>query len=288
MERMEHNGGPGRRNGFAEFLVARRAELRPADVGLPGGGRRRTPGLRREEVAILAGVSADYLARLEQGRDTNPSVAVVDALADALLLRGAPRHHLTMLALTSGNEYKCPGAESPQEEVADSLLTVLRALHPMPAFVTGRYLNVLDWNPAWADFVAPLGLLDGNSRPNLAWYVFMNPTARRVLPDWGAAADGFAAALNRAKIRWPADESLRDLIEGLRAEPEFEDRWKSHHIGAEGAGVLTFEHPDHGLVRVPYETLDTDRDQSVVIWMTDRTAAQAPGLRLVTRPAANE
>lgn len=275
------------RNGFAEFLVARRAELRPSDIGMPAGGRRRTPGLRREEVAVRAGVSVDYLARLEQGRDTNPSVSVIDALADALLLDGAPRQHFTMLALASGNEYNCPGSESPQEQVPDSMRAVLKALQPMPAFVIGRYLNILAWNPAWADFATPLGLLD-DEEPNLARFAFGNPSARRVLRDWPRAADDFVAVLNRAKIRWPADDALREFIEILRGEPEFAARWKPHRIEVKGSGVLEFEHPEHGPLDVPFEILDTDRDQSVVIWLTDRTAAQAPGLRLVTRSAANE
>ncbi|WP_054815068.1 helix-turn-helix transcriptional regulator [Nocardia arizonensis] len=269
------------RNAFAEFLVARRAELRPADLGMPAGGRRRTPGLRREEVAVRAGVSVDYLARLEQGRDTNPSVAVIDALADALLLSGAARRHFTMLALASGSEYDCPGSESPQEQVAESLRAVLRALQPMPAFVIGRYLNILDWNPAWADFAAPMGLLEEHHHTNLARFVFTDPAAKRVLRDWPSAADSFTAYLNRAKLRWPADDSLREFIETLRREPEFELRWKPHNIGAQGSGTLEFDHPVHGRLDVPYETLDTERDQSVVIWLTDRTVAQAPGLRLV-------
>ncbi|MEV0295085.1 helix-turn-helix transcriptional regulator [Nocardia sp. NPDC050710] len=276
------------RNGFAEFLVARRAELRPADVGMPAGGRRRTPGLRREEVAVRAGVSADYLARLEQGRDTNPSVAVIDALADALLLTGAPRHHFTMLALASGNQSRCPGSESPQEQLAESMQTILRALQPTPAFVIGRRLNVLGWNPAWADFVTPLGLLDEHAQPNLAWYIFMDPVARRVLRNWSAAADAFTAVLNRAKIRWPADDSLHEMIDALHRSPEFAQRWKPHHLGDHRSGVLLFDHPDHGHVDIPFETLDADRDQSVMIWLTDKTAAHAPGLRLVPNRAVNE
>ncbi|NQE70108.1 hypothetical protein NG2371_04576 [Nocardia gamkensis] len=275
------------RNGFAEFLIARRAELRPSDVGMPEGGRRRTPGLRREEVAIRAGVSADYLARLEQGRDTNPSVAVIDALADALLLSGDERQHFGMLALTSGNESRCPGNESAEEEVAPTIETILRALHPTPAFVVGRRLNVLSWNQAWADFVAPLGLLDGADRPNLAWYTFAHPAARRVLRNWEQAADAFAAALGRAKLHWPGDNALLETIEALRELPEFARRWKPHRVGAAGSGMLHLDHPVHGMVGVPFETLAADRDQSVVVWLADRASTHAPGLRLVTDRAAN-
>lgn len=238
---------------------------------------------------MRAGVSADYLARLEQGRDTNPSVAVVDALADALLLTGAPRDHFTMLALISGHEYRCPGAESADEQLTESMRMILRALQPTPAVVVGRRLDVIGWNPAWADFFAPLGLLDEeNDKPNLAWYIFMHPAAPRVLRDWPAAADYVAAALNRAKVRWPADDTVREMIEALRRNPGFAERWKPHRLDDHRSGVLTFDHPVHGEIDVPFETLDSDRDQSIVIWLTDRTAAQAPGLRLVESRAVNE
>ncbi|WP_454195598.1 helix-turn-helix transcriptional regulator [Nocardia sp. Marseille-Q1738] len=279
------------RNGFAEFLIARRAELRPSDVGMPEGGRRRTPGLRREEVAVRAGVSADYLARLEQGRDTNPSAAVIDALASALLLRGDDRQYFNMLALASGNESRCaqcPGSES-TEQVAATIETILHALQPTPAFVVGRKLNVLGWNEAWADFVAPLGLLDGPDQPNLAWYTFMHPAARRVLRNWEHAADTFTAALCRAKLLRPSDDSLLEMIETLRRLPDFADRWKPHRVGAPSSGTLQLDHPVHGLVEVPFETLETDRDQSVVVWLIDRASTHAPGLRLVpTNRAVNE
>ncbi|WP_067478226.1 helix-turn-helix domain-containing protein [Nocardia amamiensis] len=279
------------RNGFGEFLIARRAELRPLDVGLPGGGRRRTPGLRREEVAVRAGVSADYLARLEQGRDTNPSVAVIEALADALLLRGEDRQYFNMLALASGNESRCnrcPGSESADEQVAATIETILQALQPTPAFVVGRKLNVLGWNQAWADFVAPLGLLDGPDQPNLAWFTFMHPAARRVLRNWEHAADTFTAALCRAKLLRPGDVSLREMIETLRELPDFADRWKPHRVGASSSGTLQLDHPVHGLVEVPFETLEADRDQSVVVWLTDRASMHAPGLRLVPNRAVNQ
>src|ERR1700731_4722231 len=155
------------RNGFAEFLIARRAELRPSDIGMPEGGRRRTPGLRREEVAVRAGVSADYLARLEQGRDTNPSVAVIVALSKALLLEGKDRSHFGWLALTSINESKCPKAETADEKLTPGIEAILRALQPTPAFVVGRRLNVLGWNREWEDLAAPLGLFDDPDQMNL-------------------------------------------------------------------------------------------------------------------------
>ncbi|PFX05270.1 helix-turn-helix domain-containing protein [Nocardia farcinica] len=266
-------------NRFAEFLVARRAELRPADVGLPEAGRRRTPGLRREEVAVRAGVSVDYLARLEQGRDTNPSLAVVDALADALLLDEAQRQHFGLLALTAGKEDRCPGAAAATTAVPETVRTVVRALDPTPAFVLGRGLDVLGHNDAWAELVAPLGLLDPPN--NLAHWVFRHEDARRVLRNRAAVADGVAAALYRATMRWPADERLRRAVAELRAVPEFARRWQPRLAADQPPAPLRLDHPVHGTLTLTAETLETQRDQTVVVWLPDRALPREPGLRLI-------
>lgn len=176
-------------NAFADYLRRRRTELLPSDVGLPSGGRRRTPGLRREEVAVRAGVSADYLARLEQGRDTNPSAAVVEALADALLLDDKERAVFGWLALTSSHAGRCPESPPAPDRVPETIETILAALEPNPAFVLGRRLDVLGWNNAWADFVTPLGMLDDPAEVNLAHYTYTHPMARRVLRNWAETAE---------------------------------------------------------------------------------------------------
>ncbi|MFE7797742.1 helix-turn-helix domain-containing protein [Nocardia sp. NPDC057440] len=276
------------RNRFAEFLIARRAELRPSDVGMPEGGRRRTPGLRREEVAVRAGVSADYLARLEQGRDTNPSVAVIDALAKALLLEGKDHNHFGWLALTSSNEERCPKAPSAEETLSPGIETILRALHPTPAFVVGRRLNVLGWNPAWEDLATPLGLLDDPAQVNLAWYTFMHPLARKVVRNWSEAADVFSAELCRAKLRWPGDEQLLEVIEALHHHPDFAGRWQPHRLQERIAAELDLDHPEHGAMKVVFETLDAGNDQSIMVWLSDHAQVRVPELRLVSKRAVNE
>jgi len=266
-------------NRFAEFLVGRRGELRPADVGLPDIGRRRTPGLRREEVAVRAGVSADYLARLEQGRDTNPSLAVVDALANALLLDDAQRQHFGLLALIAGKEGKCPGADAPSTTVSEPVAAVIRALDPTPAFVQGRGLEVLGYNDAWADLAAPLGLLDPPM--DLAQWIFQHQTARRVLKNRAVVAEAFTAELYRASMRWPADHHLHRTITALRTVPEFAQRWQPR-LAAEPVPVpLRLNHPVHGALTITVETLETRRDQSVVVWLPDRALSREPGLRLL-------
>ncbi|UGT64077.1 helix-turn-helix domain-containing protein [Nocardia asteroides] len=274
-------------NRFAEFLVARRAELRPADVGLPGAGRRRTPGLRREEVAVRAGVSVDYLARLEQGRDMNPSIAVVDALADALLLDDAQRRHIGLLALTAGREERCPGAGTAARVVPESVEAIVRALDPTPAFVLGRGLTVRTGNRAWTEFAEPLGLLDHPG--DLAYWVFRHEAARRVLHNRAAVAESFTAMLYRASTRWPTDRELREIIDDLRRIPEFAQRWQPRLAAEPAPTPLRLEHPVHGAVTITTELLETQRDHTVVVWLPDRELARGQGLRLVRGDrAANE
>src|SRR3954463_2018267 len=158
----------------AEFLRARRDQLQPADVGLPDNGRRRTPGLRREEVATLAGVSIDYLVRLEQGRDTKPSPSVIAALADALRLDDEQRRQLYMLAMVSQSTELCPAARPLTRAVAPTVTALLEGLATTPAFVTGPANDVLAWNPPWEPLVGPLGVFD-YALPNLARHVFLHP-----------------------------------------------------------------------------------------------------------------
>ncbi|MFD4430938.1 helix-turn-helix transcriptional regulator [Nocardia sp. NPDC058497] len=281
---------PGARSAFAELLVARRAELRPEDVGLPGGGRRRTPGLRREEVAVLAGVSADYLARLEQGRDTNPSMAVVDALATALRFNDTERAHFGWLALTTSSESRCPSTafDPVLDQVPAALRGVLDALAPTPAFALGPRANVLAWNSAWEDLVAPLGLLDDPDQVNLAVWTFRHPLARTTVTDWAQFADYLADQLARTRLRRPDDERIAAIIAFLCTEPEFARRWQPHRLAEDIPSLLGFEHPSRGTLTFTVQTLAADRDQQVVIWLPRQAAARAPELRLVPGHAVGE
>ncbi|MFB7875833.1 helix-turn-helix transcriptional regulator [Nocardia sp. NPDC056064] len=283
----EQQGRPA----FAELLVARRGELRPEDVGLPAGGRRRTPGLRREEVAVLAGVSADYLARLEQGRDTNPSMAVVDALATALRFNETERARFSWLALTTGSESRCPSTafDPSLDQVPAALRAVVDALAPAPAFVLGPRAAVLAWNSAWAELAAPLGLLDGPEEVNLALWTFRHPLARTAVTDWAQFADLQADQLAHTRLRRPEDERVAAVIETLCAEPEFARRWQPHRLAEDTPSLLGFEHPTLGALTFTVQTLAAERDQEVVIWLPRTAAARTPDLRLVpTRSADND
>ncbi|MEV5649819.1 helix-turn-helix transcriptional regulator [Nocardia sp. NPDC052254] len=269
------------RSEFAEFLIARRAQLQPEEVGLPAGRRRRTPGLRREEVAALAGVSVDYLARLEQGRDTNPSMAVLGALSEALRLNEVERHHFGKLAISMEQGRDCPSAGQARERVTETVQAVLDAMHPTPAFVVGRWLDILAWNAAWRDFAEPLGLFDEVAEGNLATYFFAHPEAPRRWRDWPRGAAMMVSALRAARSQWPDDERLAALVEALQRFPEFACRWREHRVTEFRSGALEVIHPQRGEVEVEIESLSPAIDQSVQVWLVDRRGAATPALRLV-------
>jgi transcriptional regulator with XRE-family HTH domain len=267
----------------AELLRARREQLQPADVGLPDNGRRRTPGLRREEVATLAGVSIDYLVRLEQGRDTRPSASVIAALADALRLDDEQRRQLYTLAVASQNAELCPSARPLAREVSPTVMAILERLDPTPAFVVGPSNDVLGWNDAWERLVRPLGMLEG-AVPNLARHVFLDPRARTVYPDWMAAADEQVSRLRAATDRWGDDETFAALMDELRAAPEFVARWSSFATTERRRGTRRIVHPDLGELRFNYEVLllpDDVDEQRLITWLPadDVTAIALPGTR---------
>jgi transcriptional regulator with XRE-family HTH domain len=265
----------------AEFLRARRDQLQPSDVGLPDSGRRRTPGLRREEVATLAGVSIDYLVRLEQGRDTRPSPSVITALADALRLDDDRRRELYRLAMISQTSELCPAPRPLARAVAPTVTALLSGLGTTPAFVAGPANDVLAWNDAWEQLVRPLGMLDG-ALPNLARHVFLHPDARTVYPDWIAAADEQVSRLRAATVRWGDDHDFAMLMDELRTSPDFNERWSMFAATEKRRGTTRIVHPDLGQLRLNYEVLllaDDIDEQRLITWLPadDSTAAALAG-----------
>jgi transcriptional regulator with XRE-family HTH domain len=261
------------------LLRARREALRPADVGLVDNGRRRTPGLRREEVAALAGVSIDYLTRIEQGRDVNPSASVLAALAAALRLGDEERTHLAKLAAIAHSRELCPGATPLADDVAPGVRHLIDALGSTPAFVVGPLGDVVARNDAWERVVTSLGMLD-DPRVNLAGYVFRHPRARAVYRDWNAAADEQVARLRAAEPRWGAEPAFVALLDELVAVDAFASRWSTHPVTEKRRGTKTLEHPDAGELLLAYEVLLLpDDDQQLVTW---RAADDATAERLAT------
>ena len=253
----------------AEFLRARREQLQPGDVGLPDNGRRRTPGLRREEVATLAGVSIDYLVRLEQGRDTRPSASVIAALAGALRLDDEHARQLHTLAMLSQSAELCPAARPLARTVAPTVTALLERLATTPAFVAGPANDVLAWNDAWEALARPLGMFDGPV-PNLARHVFLHPDARTVYPDWVAAADQQVSRLRAASTRWGDDDDFVALMDELRTAPDFTERWSTFGTTETRRGTSQIVHPDLGRLRLDYEVLllaDDVDEQRLITWL---------------------
>ncbi|GGU47793.1 helix-turn-helix domain-containing protein [Streptomyces lavendofoliae] len=239
-------GDTGRALG--DFLRARRGRVAPEQVGLAGGGRRRVQGLRREELALLAGISVDYYVRLEQGRATQPSTEVLDALARALRLDAAERRHLDTLAGTR----RCP---VPLARVGPSLLRVLDAMAALPAFVTDHRLDVLAANDLGAELIG--GVNDPGRRDrNNARYLFLDPASREVHPEWEERAAEAVGQLRVSAGRYPGDPELTALITGLSAgSADFRRIWATGEVLMCAAGRKRLRHPAAGLLDLDYETL---------------------------------
>lgn len=268
---------------MGKFLRARREQLRPEDVGLPANGRRRTPGLRREEVAVLAGVSVDYLTRLEQGRDLKPSGQVVHALAVALRLTDDELVYLTTLTVAGNAPELCPTVTSMVTQVAPKVRAIIDGLDPTPAFLTGPATDVLAGNDAWRTLVEPLGMVD-DERANLAAYVFTDPRSREALTEWDRVADEQVSQLRAASLRWGQDPAFAALLEELRTVPEFAGRWSAHNVSDHHRGMILLRHPDVAELRLRFETLQlpNDGDQRLTSWFPADEASET-GLRLATQ-----
>jgi transcriptional regulator with XRE-family HTH domain len=223
-------------NALGDYLRARREQVRPEDVGLAGGFRRRVPGLRREELATLAGISAAYYLRLEQGRDAHPSAQVVEALAGALRLDAKATEHLHQLAVAAGGRKPQSGPET-----AVNKLDELIDQWSMPALVATRYQDVLAAN-ACARALSP-GFAPGENY--LRWRL-LEPAARELFVDWDEATDVVVSGLREAAGSDMDDPRLRALIEELSAaSPRFRELWARADVGYR-TGVLHLWHPRVG------------------------------------------
>lgn len=252
-------------NALGGFLRARREAITPTEVGLPTGARRRTPGLRRAELAALAGVSVEYLTRLERGRDRHPSAQVVGALADALRLSPHERVHLHRLVKAGGAVCSAVGEPRP---VRPTVLALLDRLEPTPACVADAQGDLLAWTAGFRWLAAPSGLLDVD-RPNLARFVFGDARARTAFPDWDRVADERAAALRAAADL--GDGSAAALVEELSitAGAEFGRRFAAAAVLPVGTGVERWRHPEAGVLRLAYESLAVpgDEDHHLVAYL---------------------
>ncbi|MBO2446064.1 helix-turn-helix transcriptional regulator [Actinomadura barringtoniae] len=280
---------------LGDYLRARRGRLHPGDVGLPDGpGLRRTPGLRREELAALAGVSIDYYIRLEQGKETNPSPAVLEALARALRLEVEDEDHLLALADQAAGRVPRRPSRSPAAErpvVRATVLRLLEQLRPCPAYVLSRTSDVLAANPEGLALFAGIDEWPVERR-NTIRYVFEHPAARDVLGDWGKAAAGSAAQLRSLTAGHPHDLALNALIEELEAaSPDFAALWKRHEVRARRGEVKTFNHPRVGALTLEFEVLHLGADgQRISVYQAEPGTPDHDAmvlLSLSTNPSAD-
>jgi transcriptional regulator with XRE-family HTH domain len=259
------------------FIRSRREAISPVEVGLPDGPRRRTPGLRRSELAMLAGISVEYLVRLEQGRDTRPSAQVVTALANALRLGADDRAHLRQLVLCGQGGDLGADHLPPATEVRPSVRAILDRLEPSPALVLNGLADVLAWTSGYQPIGEAIGILDGRP-PNLLRYTFTDPRARAAYPEWSRVADEQVANL-RPLLRpgIPGDDVLlTELSE--HGGHEFTRRWASQQVQAKRTGIKRLVHPVVGELRLVFETLtlpDADHQRLVVYLPADDTTADA-------------
>ncbi|MBP0451709.1 helix-turn-helix domain-containing protein [Kitasatospora sp. RG8] len=236
-----------RRHELAAFLRSRRERIAPEQVGLPMTGRRRTPGLRREEVAQLAAVGVTWYTWLEQGRDIQVSAQVLDAVARALLLDPAERGHLFVLA---GTEDPAPVREC--LTVTPAIRLVLEQMSPMPAAVVNTRYDVLAHNPSYTHLVGNLDELPFEDR-NLMWMAFTPSRFRDVLVDHENERDGMVARFRSGMADHSAEPAWKALLARLRkASPDFEAAWQRHDVMLPGNGLKRFMVPGVGLLHCDY------------------------------------
>lgn len=248
------------------FLRARRELVRPGDVGLPTAGIRRTPGLRREELATLAGVSVDYYIRLERGKETRPSAAVLERLATALRLTEAESAHLRALAARTAGH--APGRRrGSSRAVRPTARLLLEAVRPSPALVLNRINDVLAANPAGLALMPGLAEWPPAQR-NLLRYHFLHPASRSLWADWTSMVAGSVANLRAMSGSYPDDPELAALVGELVVKsPEFARLWHRYEVRPRGAGTKVYNHPAVGRMSLEFETMplaDTDGQRLVV------------------------
>ncbi|WP_314221209.1 helix-turn-helix domain-containing protein [Streptomyces zaehneri] len=280
----EHPEPPGapldRRAELSEFLRTRRARLKPQDVGLPDFGRhRRVPGLRREELAQLAGVSVAYYTRLEQGNGRNVSAEVLDSIARALRLSDAEHAHLTHLAKPKHKKKQ----SAPQQQVRGPLRQLLDTMDSVPAYLIGRRTEILGWNRMAAAVFGDWAELPVAER-NWARLVFLRPDYRDLFVDWEQKAIDIVCALRMDAGCYPDDPRLSALVGQLSVKSEdFRRLWATHDVKEKSHGVKLLRHPLVGELSLNFEgfRLMGDGEQTMVTYHADQGSASAEALRLL-------
>ncbi len=284
--------GMDNRADVREFLVSRRAKVTPESVGIVSGTNRRVPGLRRSEVAVLAGVSVEYYAKLERGAIGGASASVLDAVAQALQLDDTERAHLLDLARAADG---VPSSGRPRRRTTrpapprPSLQWALAAITEGVAFVRDQRQDVLVTNDLGRAFYSPV-IGDGGRTPNLARFQFLDPAAREFYPDWDLFAEMCVAIMRAEAGRDPHDKSLQDLVGELSTRSEtFRRLWGAHDVRSHGSGTKRFHHPVVGELTLACEELaiTAEPGQVLMVYTAEPGSPSAERLRLLASWAAD-
>jgi transcriptional regulator with XRE-family HTH domain len=273
-----------------EFLTTRRARISPEQAGLPTTGQRRVPGLRRSEVAALAGMSVEYYAKLERGTLAGVSPGVLDAIARTLRLDEAERAHLLRLAREAdGSNAVLRTPRRPRQwQIRPSLQWSLDAITAAPAIVVNNRQDLLAANHLGRAMYSDVHA-DAGRPPNFARFTFLDSAARRFYPHFDVAADMSVANLRTAAGKDPHDKGLHDLVGELSTRSEdFRRRWSAHNVRTHGTGVKTFHHHAVGDLELAYESMDllADPDLTMTVYSAEPASPTADALRLLASWAA--
>ena len=278
----------GKTEEIREFLTTRRAKVTPERAGLPTFGRhRRVAGLRREEVALVAGISVEYYTRLERGNARGVSDEVLDAVSRALQLDEAERAHLLDLVRTA-NEERLPRRTVAPQRVRPGIARILDAMSDVAAFVHNGRLDILYANGLAAALHSEQDR-DAVRPPNSARFLFLDPRARTFYADWETVAHDVVAALRGEAGRNPYDRALSDLVGLLSTRSdEFRVRWASHDVRFHRSGTKRFHHPLVGDLTLAYESLDLPADEglTIVTYSAEPGSASETRLRELARWSA--
>lgn len=281
------------RREVSEFLTSRRAKITPEQAGIPGGSNRRVPGLRRTEVAILAGVSVEYYAKLERGQIAGASASVLEAIARALQLDDTERAHLFDLARAADG---IPASGRPRRRATrhsasrPSLHWALEAVTGAVAFVRDPRQNLLATNALGRRFYAPV-IGDGGRIPNLARFQFLDPAARDFYPDWDLFADMCVTIMRAEAGRDPHDRALQDLVGELSTRSDtFRRLWAAHDVRTHGTGTKRFHHPEVGELTLAYEdlALTAEPGLAMIIYTAEPGSPSEERLRLLSSLSAEQ
>jgi transcriptional regulator with XRE-family HTH domain len=279
------------RNEIREFLTSRRAKVTPEQAGLASFGSRRVPGLRREEVAVLAGVSVPYYTRIERGDMNGVSDSVLEALARALQLDDAERAHLFDLARAARPTSAPRRRRAPRQGVRPSIQHVLDGLTGVAAFVHNPRLDNLAANHlGYALYSDMFRRATGPGPVNSARYVFLDAGARDYYADWDRAAGDVVAVLRTAAGRDPYDRDLSDLVGELSTQSaEFRTRWAAHNVRFHDTGVKELRHPLVGDLTLTYNRMEVAADpgQMLMLWTAEPGSRSAEALSLLGSWAAS-